>query len=130
MGKRGINRMYYYLTWYITIILVFLQSLHFFPRAFVYSFSGYLAMCTKEQINMRFLVQLEKTPSQALEMLQRVYGDNTMTCTCVFEWCKRFKENHKEVKDDSRSRRPSTSSSEVNIKQVWQVMYGDCWLTV
>ena len=34
-------------------------------------------MNTKKRINLKFLVRLEKTPSQALEMLKQVYGDNT-----------------------------------------------------
>ena len=47
--------------------------------------------------------------------LQQVYEDNTMSCTRVFEGHQRFKESRKEVKDDSRSGRPSASRTEVNI---------------
>ena len=41
-----------------------------------------------------------------------------------------FKYYHKEVKDDSRSGRPSTSRTEVNVERVRQVMRGDVRLTV
>ena len=75
-----------------------------------------------------FLAILEKL-LQALEMLQQVYKDNTKLCAHVFEGHKRFKEGWKKVKDDSR-RRPSTSRSEVNIKQEKQVVRGNHWLTV
>ena len=34
------------------------------------------------------------------------YMEITLGCTDVFEWYKRFKEGHRKVKDDSRSRRP------------------------
>lgn len=87
-------------------------------------------MNTKQRINLKFLVQLGKTPSQALEILQQVYGANTMSRTRVFEWHKRFKEGREEVEDDSRSGRPSTSRTEVNIERVRQVMRGDRQLTV
>ena len=46
---------------------------------------------TEQRTNLKFLVRLGKTPSQALEMLKQVYGDNTMSRTRVFEWHKRFK---------------------------------------
>ena len=68
------------------------------------------AMNTKKRINLKFLVRLEKTPSQALEMLKQVYGDNTRPR-------KGFKKGCKEVENDSRSRRPSTSMNEVNAEQ-------------
>ena len=62
-------------------------------------------------------------------MFQRVYRDNTILLTHVFEW-QRFKEGCEVVKDDSKSRRPSTSKTEVNIEQVRQVVCGNCWLTM
>ena len=77
-------------------------------------------MNTKHRTNLKFLVHLGKTPSQALEMLKQVYGDNTVSWTRVSEWHKRFKEGCKEVEDDSKSWRPSTSRTQVNIELVKQ----------
>lgn len=87
-------------------------------------------MNTEQRTNLKFLVRLGKTPSQALEMLKQVYGDNAMSRTRVFEWHKRFKEGHEEVEDDSRSGRPSSSRTEVNVKRVTQIERGDRRLTV
>ena len=72
----------------------------FFSQAHV---NGYLnftrqAMTTKQRINLKFLVRLGKTPSDALGMLQEVYGDGTMSRSRVFEWHKRFKEGCEDVK--------------------------------
>ena len=67
----------------------------------------------------------EHNLSQALEMLKQVYGDNAMSRTRAFEWHKRFKEGCQEVEDDSRSGRPSTSSTEVDVKPVKQTVHGD-----
>ena len=87
-------------------------------------------MTTEQRINLKFLVRLGKTPSDALGMLQEVYGDETMSCSRVFEWHKRFKEGHKDVEDDSRSGKPSTSRTANNVECVKQMVRGDCRLTV
>ena len=57
----------------------------------IVSVSGYSAMNIEEQINLKFLIRLRKTSPQVLELLQQEYEDNTMSCSHVFEWQKRFK---------------------------------------
>ena len=42
----------------------------------------------------------------------------------LFGWHKRFKEGRVEVKDDTKNERSSTSRTEINIKQVRQVVRG------
>ena len=87
-------------------------------------------MTTEQRINLKFLVRLGKTPSDALGMLQEVYGDGTMSRSRVFEWHKRFKEGREDVEDDSRSGRPSTSRTADNVERVKQMVRGDRRLTV
>ena len=53
-----------------------------------------------------------------------------MPQTHVFEWHKRFKEERKEVEDDSMSKRPSTSRTEVRVERVKQIVRADCRLSV
>ena len=86
-------------------------------------------MNTEQRTNQKFLVRLGKTPSQAHEMLKQVYGDNAMSRTRVFEWHKRFKEGCKEVEDDSRSGRLSTSRTEVNVERAKQIVHANRRLT-
>ncbi|KAK8375113.1 hypothetical protein O3P69_011329 [Scylla paramamosain] len=109
-----------------------LQSLIFFLRAFkiMSSVAGRLTMSAEQRTNLKFLVQLGKTPSEALGMLQKVYGDETMSRSRVFEWCKRFKEGREDVEDDPRSGRPSTSRNEANVERVKQMVRDDRRLTV
>ena len=97
------------------------------PSAFLYdfiyaSFSGRSAMNIEERINLKLLVQLRKTLSQAFEMPQPVYGYNIMSYIRLFERRKKFKEECEEVKDDSMSRRSSTSRTEVNVRRVRQLV--------
>ena len=43
----------------------------------------------------------------------------------VFEWHKRFKEGHEDVKDDLKSEKLSTNRMKVNVERVRQVLSGD-----
>jgi len=49
-------------------------------------------MTTEQQTNLKFLVRLGKTPTEALRLLQDVYGDDIMSRAGAFEWHRRFKE--------------------------------------
>ena len=77
-------------------------------------------MSVEQRINLKFLVRLGKTPTEALKLLQEVYGDDTMSRTRLFEWHRRFKEGREEVEDDHRNERPSTSRTNKNAERVRQ----------
>ena len=87
-------------------------------------------MSVKQRINLKFLVRLGKTPTEALKLLQEVYGDDTMSRTCLCEWDRRFKEGREQVEDDHSSGRPSTSRINENVEGVRQKMRSDRRLTV
>ena len=87
-------------------------------------------MSVKQRINLKFLVRLEKTPTEALKLLQEVYGDDTISRTRLFEWHRRFKQGREEVEDDHRSGRPSASRIDENVKLVRQRVRSDRRLTV
>ena len=86
-------------------------------------------MTTEQRTNLKFLVQLGKKPTEALKLLQDVYGDDTMSRARVFEW-HRFKEGREDVEDDPRSSRPSMSTTEENVEIVRQKVLRDRRLTV
>ncbi|KAJ8955180.1 hypothetical protein NQ318_009075 [Aromia moschata] len=46
----------------------------------------------EQRMNLKFLVKLGKTFTEAYAMLKEVYGNACLSCTHVFEWFKRFKE--------------------------------------
>ena len=87
-------------------------------------------MSTEQRTNLKFLVRLGKTPTEALGLLQQVYGNEAMSRCRVFEWHKRFKEGREDVEDDPRSGRPSTSKTEENVERVRQKVRSDRRLTV
>ena len=87
-------------------------------------------MSVEQRINLKFLVRLGKTPTEALKLLQEVYGDDTMSRTRLFEWHRRFKEGREQVEDDLRSGRPSTSRTDENVERVRQKVRSNRHLTV
>ena len=99
-------------------------------RIFGFFFSLVRRMSVKQRINLKFLVRLGKIPTEALNLLQEVYGDNMMSRTCLFEWHRRFKEGREEMEDDHRSGRRSTSRTDENVERVRQKVQSDRRLTV
>ena len=93
-------------------------------------FSLVRRMSAERRINLKFIVRLRNTPTEVLKLLQEVYGDDTLSRTCHFEWHRRFKEGTEEVEDDHRSGRPSTSRTNENVESVRQKVWSDCRLTV
>ena len=87
-------------------------------------------MSIEQRINLKFLVRLGKTPTEALKLLQEVYGNDTMSRTRLFEWHRRFKEGREVVEDDHRSGRPSTSRTDENVERMRQNVQSDCRVTV
>ena len=51
-------------------------------------------------------------------MLQKAYGESTLSKTRSYEWFSAFKSGRDVVEDLPRSDRPSTSSTEVNVTKV------------
>ena len=82
-------------------------------------------MSVEQRINLKFLVRLGKTPTEALKLLQELYGDGTMSRTRLFEWYGMFKEGREEVEDDHRSGRLFTSRTNENVERVRQKVQSD-----
>ena len=87
-------------------------------------------MSIEQQLNLKFLLRLGKTPTEALKLLQEVYDDDTMSRTHLFERHRRFKEGREEVEDDHRSGRPSSSRTDENVERVRQKLRSDRHLAV
>ena len=69
-------------------------------------------MKTKQRTNLKILVRLGKSPSEAICMLKQVYQEQTLSRSTVFLWHKRFKEGREDSENDPRGGRPSTSRNE------------------
>lgn len=55
---------------------------------------------TEQRVVMKFLVNEGVKPTDVYRRLQAQYGDETLSRSKIFEWCKRFKDGRMSVKDD------------------------------
>ena len=67
-------------------------------------------------------MKLGKSATETYDLLKKVYGDECLSHTQVFEWFKRFKAGREEIGDDQLPGRPSTSKTNANIKKVGEIV--------
>ena len=67
-----------------------------------------LTVNVEQRVNVKFCVKLGKSATETYDLLKKVYGDECLFRTQVFECFKRFKEGREEIGDDQRPGRPST----------------------
>ena len=61
---------------------------------------------------IKFCALSGQTPADTLNQITKVYGDNSVCRTLVFDWHKRFREGRTSIKDNERSGRPVSKHSE------------------
>ena len=82
-------------------------------------------MCESTEQRIKFCFKIQNPATETYQLLQQVYGEDTMGRTQVFDWFRRFKEGRTSVESDPRAGRPSTSRNEEMIVKVynnWQVL--------
>ena len=84
----------------------------------------------EQRINPKFFGKLGKNPTECFKLLKEVYGKDVISRLRVFEWHKRFKSGCKEVENDPKSGRPSTTKTVENAVRVKQLVRSDRRLTV
>jgi len=84
----------------------------------------------EHRVNVKFCVKLGKSAAEMYSLLKKVYGDEYLFRTQVFEWFKRLKEGREEIGDDQRPSRPSTSKTDANIEKVIEIVRQNCCLCI
>jgi len=73
-----------------------------------------LSVNVKQRVNVQFCVELGKSATETYDLLKKVYGDECLSRTQVFEW---FKEGREEIGDDQRpGRQKQTLKSKKSVK--------------
>ena len=75
-------------------------------------------MVHEQRTVIKFYVKLGKNMPEIKEDLQKVYGDSCFTNSCIHKWFHRFNDGRKYVKDDPRSGRKVTVSTDKRIAAI------------
>ena len=78
----------------------------------------------QQQVCIKFCVKNGFNGAQTLKMLEKCFGNDTLTRSNVFRWHERFRSGRESVEDDERSGRPSTAKTDENINKI------KGWMTV
>jgi len=77
----------------------------------------------EQRYAIKFCVKRKKLATKTFENLTEAYEEVTMSRNMVFRWYKAFKEGWENVKDESRSGRPISSTNAQNV--VWSMVMKD-----
>ncbi|KAJ8953293.1 hypothetical protein NQ318_015875 [Aromia moschata] len=70
----------------------------------------------EQRMAIKFCVKLEKSAAETIPMLKKAFGVDCLSDRQIFR--KAFAEGREDVNDENRAGRPSTSSSDDNVKRV------------
>ncbi|XP_018311308.1 putative nuclease HARBI1 isoform X2 [Mycetomoellerius zeteki] len=79
----------------------------------------------EQRVCLKFCFANEISCADALKMLQKAYGNSSLSKTQVYEWYKLFKDGREIVEDLPRSGRPSSSNTNENIDKVKKIVFAN-----
>ena len=72
----------------------------------------------EQRCAIKFCVKLGETGIETFNKLKEAYGEHALSRSQVFKWFKAFSDGRESIKDEPRSRRPSTSKTDNNVEIV------------
>ncbi|KAJ8937531.1 hypothetical protein NQ318_000356 [Aromia moschata] len=81
----------------------------------------------EQRMAIKFCVKLEKSAAETIPMLKKAFGVDCLSDRQIFRWHKAFAEGREDV---NRAGRPSTSSSDDNVKRVRDLLNTDRRISV
>ena len=76
----------------------------------------------EQRVCLKICVSNGNTATESLKMLQKFFGESTLSRTQVFEWHKAFSEGCEVVENLLHASRPSTSVNDENIEKVKKIV--------
>ena len=83
----------------------------------------------EQRCAIKFCVKLGESATVTYEKLQRAYGEHSLSTAQVFRWHKSFLEGRKQVEDEPRAGRLSTSKTD-NVERARSLVWSDRRLTL
>lgn len=84
----------------------------------------------EQRYAIKFCVKLKKTPLETFEMLKEAFGDDCLSRSQSNRWHKMFREGRKDITDEARAGRPSTSRTDDHVTRVRQLLNSDRRMSV
>ena len=84
----------------------------------------------EQLVCVKFCFKLGKTAIETWKMLQQAFRDECMSLKQCFEWYSCFKKGRTSIDEDPRSGRPSTSTDNVHIDAVRDLILQNRRLTI
>ena len=72
----------------------------------------------EQQICIKFCVKLEHSSTETIQMIQKAFGDDTVSPGQIKVWHKCFKEGRESIESDPHCGRPATSTTPKNVEYV------------
>ena len=72
----------------------------------------------EQMMAIKFCVKFGKTAAETVPMIKTAFKEDALSDRQVFRWHKAFLECRKEVDDEVRAGRPSTSNTDDNVTRV------------
>ena len=76
---------------------------------------------------IKFCLRDEISAAETYKMLQKAFGDLSMSQKNVYKWYKDFKESRERVDDLERPGRPSTSTDKQHVNQIKELVHKNHW---
>ena len=76
--------------------------------------------------NIKFCQKLGKTAAKTFQMMQQVYGGDTLSRSVVITWHQHFSQRRDSLEDDVHTGRPEMVQTECKIEEVAKFVHVNC----
>ena len=115
---------------HVSVIICYIVTLVFSKRLKVTVSIFTMSEFVEQRSAIKFCFWNDISVVKTFRMLQKAFGDLTMSQKNVYEWYKDFKEGRERVDDLERPGQPSTSTDEQHVNQIKEVVHKNRRLTI
>ena len=115
---------------HVNVIICYIVTLVFSKRLKVIFSIFTMSEFVEQRSAIKFCLRNEISVAETFRMLQKAFGDLTMSQKNVYKWYKDFKEGRERVDDLERPGRPSTSTDEQHVNQIKELVHKNRRLTI
>ena len=119
-----------YAKFHVNVIICYIVTLVFSKRLKVIFSIFTMFEFVEQRSAIKFCLRDEIPVAETFRMLQKAFGDLTMSQKNVYKWYKDSEEGRERVDDLERPGRPSTSTDEQHVNQIKKLVHKNRRLTI